>query len=268
MGLDLGPEHERWDAVRIGRYLEAEFISHSGPKSLGFSTAVETALGKIARNPELKEFEQERLLKFISSQGGDEFPLSGLKKDLAQLRRGPLSGNSQQEIVDAFISDEEPNGEIRFGGGHLRQWRGACWEQMDESKILQHIGREYGDLRLASRINDHLAILKGIQISTTAPLATGTQSKINFANGVLDDELQLLPHDPAYGFTYVLPYRYLPYEEGRWARHWTKVFGFGPHVMTRSASIPTTSGFRELGITPIFLRPVPCLLLGTPLAKC
>jgi P4 family phage/plasmid primase-like protien len=35
---------------------------------------------------------------------------------------------------------------------------------------------------------------------------------VNFANGFLTPDLELLPHDPEHGMAYVLPYRYLPEE--------------------------------------------------------
>lgn len=103
---------------------------------------------------------------------------------------------------------------------------------MDEAKVLQTIIRDYGKThKAAGRATDHQGILRTIRGLAVGELQEVAVSGINFVNGFLTEDLELKPHDPAYGMTYTLPYPYLPESAGkatRWQQMLVDYWGSDP----------------------------------------
>ena len=52
------------------------------------------------------------------------------------------------------------DGEVRHEAGHLWQWNGAWWDQIDDGAVLKRISDDYGKLPAAKKNNDHGGILR------------------------------------------------------------------------------------------------------------
>lgn len=209
MGLEFGDDAERWDCTRLFDFLRGELERHQDPNSDGWSAAVDVVLDRIARNPNFSKLDEEKMLKFVVTQSKGTFSLATLRRQLVRLRQGEVAGNDHTEIAKAALKDLAAFGEIRFCRGTLWQWKGACWDRLDEAEVLNHIADEYGSLAAAKKFGDHRAIMQIVRSQATLDLILNRTVGVNFANGFLTEELELKPHHPDYGMTYVLPYRYI-----------------------------------------------------------
>lgn len=209
MGLEFGDDAERWDCQRLFEFLHGELERHQDPMSDGWSNAIDICLDRIARNPNFSKLDEEKMLKFIVNQSAGTFSLATLRRQLVRLRQGEIAGNDHTEIAKAVLKDLAEFGEIRFCRGTLWQWKGAAWDALDDSVVLNHVADEYGSLVAAKKFGDHRNIMQIVRTQATKDLIQNREVGVNFANGFLTEALELKPHHPDYGMTYVLPYRYI-----------------------------------------------------------
>ncbi len=208
LGLAITDENEQWDVDRITQHLVSEFERHVTPDTQGWTRAVEVALDRIARNFELGNLDEERLLKFITQQSKGAYTVSTLRKEVMKLRAGEITGNDHSEVARAAIKDLEQFGKLKHHQGQFWQWKGASWKTIDPTEFIKHISEEYGNLPICKRYSDHSQIVKLMASLLAEPLQTVSLTGVNFANGFLTEDLQLWKHSPEFGCTYVLPYRY------------------------------------------------------------
>lgn len=209
MGVLFSEEHVQWTFIQMREYLQAEFERHS-PDSLGRSNAVEYVINRMARSPNLSKIDEDRLLKWITNSSQLGVSMGALRKRLVELRQGDLAGDHHSEIAEAVLKELRQFGDVRFHGSNFWQWKGADWQVLADEAILRHVAENYGHYPAAKRFSDHQGILKVMRSVAAGALREKDIPGINFANGFLTSRLELLPHHPAYGMTYTLPYRYLP----------------------------------------------------------
>lgn len=217
MGLNFTEDHEVWDYEQLKSYLHEQFENH-GVASIGRQNAINHVLKKIALSAgAVDSMQQDQLFNYIRAAGGLDITKSAMRKRVRELETtgGDIRGVDHTELALATIKDLEQVSEIRFVGEAFWRWGGSHWEKMDRTEILGHIAREYGHLAAARRNSDHNGILKTIQNLLPQVLQTQYVQGVNFANGVLLQDGSLVPHDPSFGFTYTLPFRYLPDEADR-----------------------------------------------------
>lgn len=208
LGLVISDENEQWDLDKIVAHLMGEFERNVSPDTTGWGRAVEIALDRIARNRELGLLDEERILKFIVTQSKGSFSLTTLRKELAKLRAGDISGTDHAGIARAAIKDLEVFGKLKHQMGQFWQWKGAAWQRVDLNDFVKHLAAEYSNLPLCKRFSDVSQIVKLMASLLTADLKTISQTGVNFANGFMTEKMELRPHSPEFGCTYVLPYRY------------------------------------------------------------
>ena len=233
-GLDqFSSENESWDAGQIKTYFDSH-VEKAGVKDNveQLVSIVKQALVKIASNPTLDPIEEDHLVQYFASVSGKKLTVAAVRRQLAQLRAGPIAGANHAEIAEAVIADlQELGGEIRCHNDLLWQWDGSCWAKMDEGDITKHIIKEYGSYKAATRASDHAGILKTIRGATKNPLQKNPIAGINFVNGFLTEDLELLDHHPDFGKTYTLPYPYQPEKAGkcpRWQQMLVDYWGDDP----------------------------------------
>jgi putative DNA primase/helicase len=209
LGLDFEEENEQWDFDRIVKYLQIGFETFSDPMTSGWQNTIDVALDRMARNPSLDAVRQERLLKFVANQSKDSITLVSLRTRLKELQRGDMLGTNHTEIAKALLNDFNRYGEVRHHLGQFWQWKGAAWEPFESAIIPKHLADEYGECRAAAKNGDHVGIIKLMQNLCTSALIKSSITGVNFANGFLNQDLELVPHHADYGMTYVLPYRYI-----------------------------------------------------------
>lgn len=242
-GLDaFTTENEIWDVKQIRDYFNAH-IEKAGVKDNidAFTAVVKQALRKVADNVNMDPVDEDQLVTYMASVSGKKMSTAAIRRQLVSLRKGPIAGANHAEIAEAVVKDlVELGGEIRCHNGVLWQWEGSSWKQMDEGKVLKFIIEEYGELKAATRANDHGGILKTIKSLVQAELCQRMVSGINFVNGFLTDDLQMVDHHPDFGMTYTLPYPYLPEQAGacpRWQRMLVDYWGDDPDYMDKVTAL-------------------------------
>ena len=215
LGLTFTEDDESWPVQKILDYLAVEFERHPDVRTEARTSAVNVALDRIVRsNPVMGPLDEAMITRFIVSQAKGTLALSDLKKQLNLLRRGDITGETHAELADACLNFLEQYGDIRYDAGTFWQWRGAAWVQCAEHELLKIIAENYGSYPAGKRQSDHTGVLKVMKSLSTAPLCSAYVKGINFANGFLNEHLELVPHAPEYGMTYTLPYRYTPEKAG------------------------------------------------------
>ncbi len=211
LGLSFTEDDEKWSAARILTYLQGEFERHEDHNSEGWMTAVNVALDRIARaQGSLSVIDEERVLKFIQAQSKTTLTMASLKKQMGMLRRGDIAGENHQEIAEAVLKFVSKFGEVRYDAGKFWQWRGASWEEMESTSLLRTIAQEFGAYPACKRHSDYMGVLKTMVNDAGKSLRQQNIKGLNFANGFLTENMELIPHNPDHGMIYVLPYRYMP----------------------------------------------------------
>lgn len=215
LGLSFTDDDKSWSQQKILDYLTAEFGRHEDPRSVGRSNAINVALGHLARcNPPLTYSEEESVLIFIADASARTRFLSGLKKDLQRLRRGDIAGETHAELAETCLAFLKKYGDVRFDASAFWQWRGAAWSKLLDAELLKIIAENYGAYPAGKRQGDHSGILRVMKAIAAAPLCSSPVKGVNFANGFLTEQLELVPHASDFGMIYTLPYRYTPDKAG------------------------------------------------------
>lgn len=214
LGLDFDKDHIEWTFDEMKVYLRDEFERHP-ENSQGRTKAVEYILARVAGSQSLSKLEEDRLLQYIVDVAKMGVRLPTLRAQIRELRMGEINGNDHAEIARAVISDYEAITPVRSHNNRLWKWLGSHWGAMENSEILRKIATDYGTLPAARKASDHKGIMSTILSMAEPNLAHVDLQGVNFANGFLTTDLELLPHDPDFGMTYTLPFRYLPETAGK-----------------------------------------------------
>lgn len=210
LGLDKFDDiHTPWDFDRLKDYIKGEFMIHDVGTE-GRRNAVAYTLARMATATALSELDEPRLLNYIVAAGQLGDTIGSLRKELKKLRGQGIIGDDQTQIAKAVITDLEEFGTLRFVGNYFWQWQGSHWEQLDNSAISKHISNKYGHMQMAKKAGDHAGVMRVMSYQVGNVLKESGEIGVNFANGFLDKDLILRQHDPMYGCTYTLPYRYVP----------------------------------------------------------
>lgn len=264
MGLEFTKEHEEWSFDELKDYLRLGFEEHP-PESAGRMNAINFALDKIAKARDLNPLDQDRLFRYIGEAGGMRMTVGSLRARVKDLSHGEMKGKDHAEIARAVLIDLEKYGPIRFYASKFWTWSGSDWVEKPRNEILRLIVDNYGSLDAARRNSDHNGIMKTLSSLVPQVIKTVDLIGVNFANGMLTDKMELVPHDQAYGMTYTLPFRYLPETSGKafrfmdfLERSWGKDEDYAEKVMALQEAICVTI----FGYGPMFQRAM--LLFGPP----
>lgn len=213
LGITLGINETEWKFEELRSHLQAQFELH--PEGKARADAVEEILKKVARSKQLSKIDEERILRYIVDVSGLGVSMSVFRSRVRELRAGDVVGNDHSEIARAVLKDLEQYNIIRWHGERFMKWAGAHWIEMDRNIVLAHISSHYGHLPACKKSSDINGIIKVMQFLAEQGIQRRPVRGVNFANGFLTQELKLIPHDPDYGMTYVMPFRYMPEEAGK-----------------------------------------------------
>lgn len=205
----FGEEAEEWGLEAYSKETHRIFSEIPAEDMSNRNEAVDKILFRIAKSQHMNELDRSTLLRHIHIASGKSLQISALKARLKELNSDELQGENHTEIAEALKRELEREGEIAFFSSRFYRWHGASWEVLEEWKILSTLAKEFGALMAARRFSDHRGILMILQKICTRELRSDQTSGVNFANGYLTTDMQLFNHDPRFGSTYVLPYRYL-----------------------------------------------------------
>lgn len=208
LGLKFDEKYEEWEFEKTKSYLLDQFNRH-GLDSPESQNVIEEVLDRMSRSPNMTSLQQEQILKYICATNKN-ISLAAIRARFREHLQGDIKGTDHTEIAKAVLKEMEQTGLIRFHQGVFWRWGGSHWEKLGEGEILRVISENYGTLPAAKRATDHKGILAVLKNLVPQTLQDKSIQGINFANGLLTQGLDLVAHDPSYGMTYTLPFRYLP----------------------------------------------------------
>ncbi|MES0134496.1 phage/plasmid primase, P4 family [Mesorhizobium sp. M0016] len=266
LGLAFTEDDEKWTADKILNYLAVEFERFSDHNSEGRLNSINVALDKVARAAgTMSVLDEERVMKFITGQSAGSITIATLKKMINSLRRGDIAGENHQEIADAVLKFVDEYGEHRFDMGSWWQWKGAFWDKRDPSDLLKVISMEFGTYPACKRYSDYQGVLKVMQSLAQKPLKQNMLKGLNFANGFLTENFELVDHNPDQGMIYILPFRYMPELAGHmpiFNQFLADSWGHDPDYMDKVAALQEAIGSTIFGHATTYQRAV--CLFGAP----
>lgn len=211
--LNFGQDQEEWTQNQLFEYIDSGNVY--GPNSVERQKVIDTVLRKVAKSKKLQSIEVDAVLQALKSD--TKLPVSAFKRQVKELQAGPIEGISHTEIAVATIKEiEEKHGKIALWNQEIWSWGGSNWEKMDEQVIRNFIQKEFGDLQLGKRYSDHKQIVEVIKDNVQQGIKPqGAVNGVNFANGFLNRNMELLAHAPEHGMTYTLPFAYNPEMSGK-----------------------------------------------------
>lgn len=210
LGLDFDEEHVSWDYGEVMLYLRNAFEG-----KMDEMKAIDTVLEKMAKTSELSKLEEDRVLQYISDVSTISIRVTSLRAQLRDLRVGEMAGANHHEIARAMLDDLEQFHEIRNHANHLWKYTGSHWEPFETNEIMAKISNEFGHMPGAKRHSDHKGVYQTMLTISHSGLKMVDVKGVNFANGFLTEDLELRQHNPDYGMTYTLPFRYVPELAGK-----------------------------------------------------
>ena len=262
MGLKFTDEQVEWTFEQIKTYLFMEFEKKQDPADR--NKIIEYGLDKIHRSPSMTTLEEESLLKYIAGTNSKLVSVPILRKRLKEMRSGGILGVNHTEIAEEAIKILEKTGLIRKNKGQIWQWAGSHWEPIPDQEVLKMIAEEFGDLPAASKANDHKGILT--LMGNLIPQNIDPIGGVNFANGFLNSDGELVPHAPEFGMLYTLNYRYVkdkvPSLENApmFSKFLYSVWGHEKDYQERLKALREVMAITFMGMGPSFARAV--LLYG------
>jgi putative DNA primase/helicase len=209
LGVLFDREDEEWTLEEMIDFLRGEFEKH-GKETPGRMLAIDKILNRVAKSPTLTSLEEGRLLQYVADVSRMNLRVPALKKRVAELRQSGILGTDHAEIAKAVVEDIQQTNEIRRHADRIWTWRGSHWERVDNETVMAKIANDYGQLQAARRHSDHRGIFATLMNILRPGIKELDVKGVNFANGFLTEDLSLEEHQPDYGMTYTLPFRYLP----------------------------------------------------------
>jgi hypothetical protein len=209
--LIFKPEHTEWPREKLIQHFHSKMEEHPDPNSSKRYEVVEYMIERLSRSPSLTSLDREVVLNYISKVC--QMPgvtTANLKKRMTEIQSGGIAGTDHTSIAKAVITHLEQFGELRFHHSEFWQWKGSNWEPLNESIILKHIAEEFGELAAAKKHSDHRGIINVMRALLPQEITEMNLRGANFANYFLTFEGEKLPHAPALGATFTLPYRHSP----------------------------------------------------------
>ena len=266
LGLNFTKDDELWDRERILEYLATEFNRHGKPDSAGWAQAVDVALSQLAKSDgRMSLIDEERILRFIVTQSQSTMSLGTLKKQVVMLRKGDIEGTDHNQIAEKVEEYINQYGEIRYDAGCFWQWKGAHWEKADNMAIIKIIQSEFGFYPACRRHSDYAGVMKVLAANVARPLKQVHINGLNFANGFLNDQMQLVDHNPDYGMTYTLPYCYKPEVAGHmpmFMQFLIDSWGHDPDFQDKIDALQEAMGSTLFGVATRYQRAI--CLIGQP----
>jgi len=225
LGVTFDRDTEEWKCTEILTFLKEKFIEDEGQGTSISMDAADKMLRKIAYSKNLNRLEVDRILSLIVKEGGLEVKTGTLNKQINEIKREDgMAGANHTEIAEAVLEDMANLFEFAFDKGHFWKFNGSNWEVIKEAWLIKHISQNYGRYEAAKRNGDIKGILSLMQSLSPQDLKKSPLQGVNFVNGLLTEDLRLLPHKADFGMTYTLPFRYIAPENPISLHHQAPLF--------------------------------------------
>jgi P4 family phage/plasmid primase-like protien len=202
---------QRWTVKSAQNWLSRKLDEKPHDDLDWMATSVDELIGLVARDQHFSDGHLFALIAYIKRQCkplglGDR----ALKHMFSRARNGTQHDEpeSHRAIARGVLDDLKREGEIRFDHGQFWQWNGSCFEKLDADAVYMHVANNVTDAVLVRRHSDYKAIVEVLERMCKATLVQSEERGINFANGFVGQDLQLIEHDPKFGATFTLPFNY------------------------------------------------------------
>lgn len=206
--LEFSEESQEWTMSELNNYIFTELngLDMSDPKRMQI---VDTVLKRISKSQKLSEIEISAVLTNLKKNSGLNVPLSHYYKQLKTIQAGAIEGVNHTEIAEEVIKIyEERRNKLAFHAGEFWYYTGDCWRPADEPELRKVIAQEFGAMTAAKKSSDHKGILEIMTKIVPQKLSALEPKGVNFINGFLTMDLDLVDHVPEQGMTYVMPFAY------------------------------------------------------------
>lgn len=213
LGLNFSEESRSWTAGAIRDWLRDKFetIDHNNVDAR--TPIVDQALRRLANSPDMTPLEIENVLGYIRDTSRLGLTMHALRRRVREIVQGDdIEGVNHTEIARDLKARLEEISPVRFDKETFWRWAGAHWRELRKTEIFQEISDHYGHLPAAKKSSDHKGIMEILANQCAVPLCQLPVDGVNFANGVVLEDGTIAPHNKDYGFTYTMPFRYLPEE--------------------------------------------------------
>lgn len=252
---------EEWNYEQFKKFI-VEGIEINPEGSAGRRAMIETVTQQLARAKHMKALDSEEILQMLRSATGGKITLTVLRKAMKENANERVQDYSHREYADLMIEDYEKVSKIHFHNDQFWQWGGSHWEPIPMREVRGKIAETFGHLLNAKKFNDHSAIAK--TMADAVPAGLGGRDGINFANGLLTNDGELIPHDSMHGKTYTLPFDYNPKAADkavRWMEFLEQCWGQDPDFEQKKMALQEAICVTLLGQGPARQR---CVLLYGP----
>lgn len=256
MGLLVDVDNEEWTSDQLRTYLKEQFEAHQ-KGSIARQNAVEFVLRKLAKSSKLNTLERDQITRYIYEVAGLGVTHSTLRKRVQELSKGDFEGLDHTSIAQRVLADIQSATQLKFWHGKFWEWNGSHWAVYDDTHIRQRIALEYGAHPAAKRYSDHNGITQILSTLVTSDICQHEVKGVNFANGVLLETGELVPHNPMYGYKYTLPFRYLPdsaREIEQFRQFLTVCWGNEPDYEERVMALQEAICATIFGLAPLYQR--------------
>lgn len=201
---------QRWDFIRARDWLSGK-VSEKPDDDRHAWKCITELVELLAKDENYSKAEFNLLIKDIQRIGGKlDLKKSDLVNQFLEARKGVEKGDAESHAIIArtVLEELQRTGEIRYDHGQFWQWNGACFGKLDEDELYMHVANNVKDSMLVRRNADYKAIVEVLQRMCKGALVQSEERGINFANGFVGEDLELITHDPKFGATFTLPFNY------------------------------------------------------------
>lgn len=264
LGMDFSEDAQEWEAGELIKFITEQY-KETGPNDVKREITQRFVLTKIARSSKLDPLDVDRIFRELKADS--KTSLATFKKIVNEMQSGPIEGISHTEVAEAVIVQlTERHAQMAYHDGEIFSWEGSHWAPLKDQVVRSVVQKHYGHLDLAKRFSDHNAIVNVCKDLVPQQIrAEVAIDGINFANGFMNRDKQLVAHAPEQGMTYTLPFQYRPELAGKMPIFnsylesvWGKDEDFEEKKLALKQAICTTL----FGVGPAYQRAV--LLYGAP----
>jgi P4 family phage/plasmid primase-like protien len=250
---------QRWDFVRARDWLNGKIAEKPDDDRWAFDK-IRELVQLCAKDENFEEAEFRVVVPDIMRLGGKlNLKKSDLLIQFKEARKGSEKGETESHasVARAVLEELQRTGEIRYDHGQFWQWNGACFGKLDEDVLYMHVANNVKDSMLVRRNSDYNAIVEVLERMCKGQLVQSEERGINFANGFVGEDLELIAHDPKFGATFTLPFNYDRDNATRcvkWLEFLHSVWGHEPDFADRHDALQEMFAVTLFKIAPQYQR--------------
>jgi putative DNA primase/helicase len=184
--------------------------------------AIDQLLEDLARSDKAGSLEEVTLIKRAAALSNKLYTAGELKKLLKDRRAEIEAGEAGEAgedhhygVAEAILGVVDAVQKAPYANGALWEWDGVQWQRWGSERLSIEVGARFGSKLKTTRKAGDLGQVAKLALSMAQRQCEAYERPklpsvpgVCFANGILTEDGDLIPHAPEYGFTYVLPMNY------------------------------------------------------------